>query len=320
MHRSRIPPELPLPPWLDSNNGLIYDSYASYQNQDERREEIAYLRRQGEREFRQRRHDAPVQAHEPVTLEESTESVTSGSSDSARSILDRFEKDRAHHRHNKRSHSHEIDTILRFEVPRKDNDDHTTSTEVSPGIGADQPWLISRSQYNGDALRIGSHSAKITKILRPSPTDHHLFRWIHMDQPIMDFGIFSRKISQISLREPEKQELDDFVSFVRQKAVRRLPSNMQGGRGAFHAKPGVIRRGDFTWLCMPYFSIEKYSDLQVAATTTAPCPIETLMQAHSSSSSKNMDLEQVICNFTQLPKDYVLHISQVWHIIVRQCK
>lgn len=215
--------------------------------------------------------------------------------------------------------NHDIDTILRFQVRRRASDHYTTPVEVSTGT-ADQPWLIYQSQYDGDALRKGTHSVKVTKITQPRPLENHLFRWTHVEQPMMDFGLFAHKISQISLAEPEKQQLNDFVSDVRLRTMQRLFNNGQDGREVFHMEPEVIHRGAFTWICMPYFSFEAYSGLEAVTKTPSPCPIPTLMQAYSSSSTKKMDLDQAIRQGRKTPKDHVLHVSQLWCIIVRQCK
>lgn len=250
----------------------------------------------------------------------SSESLASVSSDIVRTVPDRAETYQSYHnRPMNRNYSHEVDTILGFKVLRRESDHETAPVEESPGT-ADQPWLISKSHYNGDELRAGPHSVRVTKIPHPGSSERHLFRWVHMEQPMMDFGIFTERISQIPLVEPEKQQLKDFVSDVRSKAMQRLFTNGQGCRGLFHLEPGVIRRGAFTWICMPYFTYDEYSALGAAAKTTSPCPTQTLMQAYSSSSSKKMDLVQAIRKVTQPRTDCVLHISQLWCIIVGQCE
>lgn len=384
MHHSYIPSELPPPPWVEPDDGLVYDSYADNQNPFKqqnaplsRREEISMLRQ--EEELRQRfPHDAAVRNaperlarrpmmstprpfaapprpfaaaprpfagpppppvfHDHEAWDESVESMSSYSSHdipshpAAHGLETRGEsteglergfsggdKGRSHHSRRDGSFSHAFDTILRFEVRREESDGQTTPNELSPGR-ADQPWLISQSQYNGDALRTGADSAKVTKALRSGPTNHCLFRWLHVNQSMMDFREFSHKISQIPLAEPEKQQLNDFVSDVRLKTLRTLLTSVQGDREVFHLEPGVIRRGAFTWICMPYFSFEKYSGLEAATETPFLCPIQTLMQAYLSSSSKKMDLKQAMHKDTPTAKNCVLHVSQLWCIIVGQCK
>lgn len=392
MHRSWSHSELPPPPWLDPNHGLVYDSYAKHQKPFKRQQDFRDHRRrqQDSTEHRRRQQDfreerrrqqleedhrgmrfppkgssPPIRVFHPPTnvmyhpqaadiqetaaesgstysgssyMSDDSESIQTSSessgnserlagysSDIVRAIPDRVETYRARqvhdvHRPIDRSRLDEVDKILGFKVLRRESDHETTPIEVSPGT-ANQPWLISQSHYNGNELRAGPHSVRVTKIPHPEPSERHLFRWVHMEQPMMDFGMFTEKISQIPLVESEKQQLKDFVSDIRSKAMQRLLINGQRCRGLFHLEPGVKSRGVFTWICMPYFTYEEYSALEDAATkSTSPCPAQTLMQAYSSSSSKKMDLEQAICKVSQPQRDCVLHVSQLWCIIVGQCE
>lgn len=75
-----------------------------------------------------------------------------------------------------------------------------------------------------------------------------------------------------------------------------------------------------TWMCIPYFTLEPYSGLEEVADDPSAFPIETLLQAKFSRSSKKRDMHQAICEDKEAPAGTCFHIAQVWCLIIDNCE
>ncbi|KAI9740615.1 MAG: hypothetical protein M1834_005196 [Cirrosporium novae-zelandiae] len=69
-----------------------------------------------------------------------------------------------------------------------------------------------------------------------------------------------------------------------------------------------------TWLCLPYFCLEKYTEEQPKF--TASHPMITLLQAQNSMTSKIRDLQQAVCELENTPEGHCFHIAQIWYLIL----
>ena len=74
-----------------------------------------------------------------------------------------------------------------------------------------------------------------------------------------------------------------------------------------------------TWLCLPYFCLEEYSGV-LSTSRPGSHPMRTLLQARFSLVHKERDLQQAVCNMIGTAQGFCFHISQIWCLILDDCK
>ena len=72
------------------------------------------------------------------------------------------------------------------------------------------------------------------------------------------------------------------------------------------------------WVCLPYFSLENYSGL-VSAKSSSEFPVQTLLQAQFSKTSRERDMQQAVCQIGMSGNGRCFHIAQLWCLIVDKC-
>lgn len=70
-----------------------------------------------------------------------------------------------------------------------------------------------------------------------------------------------------------------------------------------------------TWMCAPYFSLNKYSD-DISKLGQGAHPMRTLIQARFALVDKRRDMQQAVCCLSNSEPDVCFHISQIWYVIV----
>jgi len=75
-----------------------------------------------------------------------------------------------------------------------------------------------------------------------------------------------------------------------------------------------------TWVCLPYFTLEKYSGLQGAGENSSAFPIETLLQVKFSRSGRERDMRQAVCQSKDTPPGLCFHVAQLWCLVVDNCE
>lgn len=109
------------------------------------------------------------------------------------------------------------------------------------------------------------------------------------------------------------------IQFSESKTVRLMEPNIiqstvpspTGRTKDLSARPRTV-----TWICLPYFSLEKYSGLE----SDASFPVQTLLQAQFSRSGRTRDMQQAVCKNKLAPPGYCFHIAQVWCVVLDNCK
>lgn len=82
------------------------------------------------------------------------------------------------------------------------------------------------------------------------------------------------------------------------------------------AKGQSSRRRAITWICIPYFSLERYAGLG-SATLASQYPNQTLLQAQYSRVNRERDMQQAVCQLGgNLAPGSCFHISQLWCIVI----
>ncbi|KAK4236126.1 hypothetical protein C8A03DRAFT_17193 [Achaetomium macrosporum] len=157
---------------------------------------------------------------------------------------------------------------------------------------------VFQSQYNGDHTLGGSHGVKLT----------------------------AKEATRIpDLTPAEQKGIHDLLVRVQRKFVKTVQTAT--GRSVRHMEPACIQqvlppdstfsgRRTVTWVCLPYFTLEKYSGLQGAPENSSAFPIETLLQAKFSRASKERDMRQAVCESKDIPAGLCFHVAQVWCLIV----
>jgi hypothetical protein len=85
-------------------------------------------------------------------------------------------------------------------------------------------------------------------------------------------------------------------------------------------KASGLGRRTVTWVCLPYFTLEKYSGLQGAADKPSAFPIETLLQAKFSRVAKERDLRQAVSQSKDAPAELCFHVAQIWCLVIGNCR
>lgn len=70
---------------------------------------------------------------------------------------------------------------------------------------------------------------------------------------------------------------------------------------------------------VPYFSLNKYSD-DISKLGQGAHPMRTLIQARFALVDKRRDMQQAVCCLSNSEPDVCFHISQIWYVIVGDCK
>jgi hypothetical protein len=73
------------------------------------------------------------------------------------------------------------------------------------------------------------------------------------------------------------------------------------------------------WICIPYFSLQQYSN-SPSTSNTGIFPAQTLLQSQYSRSSQQRDMDQAVCQLGQVQQGECFHISQMWCLIVGNSK
>ncbi|KAF4125468.1 CorA-like Mg2+ transporter protein [Geosmithia morbida] len=220
----------------------------------------------------------------------------------------------------------------------------------SPGSISKHPVTnVHESRYTGDGLIGGTHSAGLSTSTDPKPRNQPMFRWIHLYRTSMDFAEFSvwyrhptpRTFLQnlvwsngtqnvasqaANLTKVERKGIIDILTRVRRKFIK--PIGTPSGRHAQYVEASCIQhilpsadgraadRPDeshaITWMCLPYFSLEKYSGLDASDKPAFPAP--TLLQACFSNATQSRDMQQAVSQIA--PPAWCFHIPQLWCLVL----
>ena len=74
-----------------------------------------------------------------------------------------------------------------------------------------------------------------------------------------------------------------------------------------------------TWICLPYFTLEKYSGLSGAAGHPYAFPAPTLAQAGFARAARSRDMRQAVCAQTR-SDGRCYHVAQLWCLVVNNCQ
>jgi hypothetical protein len=206
------------------------------------------------------------------------------------------------------------------------------SVHVDPTEG--KALLVSQSLYTGDGLIGGFQTVELTatqdngQSSRKGPQP--LFKWVQFDDVNMNLDKFESGCARITgLTGSEKTLLQRLFSRVRRKFDKAFQTS--GGTKASFMMPAVVTeniagvqkapmsRVEATWMCLPYFCLQKYSGASSGLHPSSH-PIRTLLQARFSSVKKDRDMQQAVCRLPSTPSEHCFHIAQVWCIVLNECK
>ncbi|OTA69317.1 hypothetical protein K449DRAFT_428757 [Hypoxylon sp. EC38] len=219
---------------------------------------------------------------------------------------------------------HSIDT----DVSTEKSEDGLLNIKDDPNVPKTSNILhVFQSQYTGDAVSEGTHTARLIVIHDPKKQRQPLFRWMHLEQHIMNLDELSTEISRISaITDTERNGFAKLLAEVKKTSVKVRPTSK--GNTVRHMDPRPVRvtippdgrsKGQtsrsLTWLCVPYFSLEKYSGL-LSASTASSFPIETLLQSEYARTTQERDMDQAVCQNGEAPEGFCFHIAQLWCIVL----
>ncbi|KAI2633689.1 hypothetical protein GGS26DRAFT_56879 [Hypomontagnella submonticulosa] len=186
---------------------------------------------------------------------------------------------------------------------------------------------VYQSQYTGDAVAEGTHTARLTVVHDAKKQRQPLFRWMHLEQRMMNLDELATEVSRIpAITDTERNGFAKLIAEVKKNCVKVRPTTK--GNHVKHMDPKPVRVAippdgrtkdqtlrSLTWLCVPYFSLEKYSGL-LSASTTSSFPVETLLQSEYARTTQERDMQQAVCQNGEAPDGYCFHIAQLWCIVL----
>ncbi|KAF3346088.1 hypothetical protein EV126DRAFT_27390 [Verticillium dahliae] len=188
---------------------------------------------------------------------------------------------------------------------------------------------VFRSEYTGDGHLEGNHSISLTSRSDPEGESLSLFRWLHVKQDIMNFDSLAADIQALPfLTTPQRKAISRLLSDVKKNSSR--PIRVSKDTTVRHMDPGVrqldippskdsrdnhITPTPVTWLCIPYFSLERYSGLS-ASTNPGSYPTQTLLQASYARIAYKRDMQQAARHINSGDKGWCFHIPQLWCLVI----
>ncbi|KAF6828652.1 mg2+ transporter [Colletotrichum musicola] len=218
--------------------------------------------------------------------------------------------------------------------PSKDDDASDLETPLSDDstLRGEEPPLsrafyVYQSRYTGEGILGGSHSAALEVVYDAKRRRQALFRWLHVQQDMMNFDEFTNEISR-SLSESEQNDIRKLLSDVRKNYAKTVRTSRQ--TTVKHMEPSYLQlplqAGDparasqqgkrsVTWLCLPYFSLEEYSGI-LSTQNPGAYPPQTLLQSSFSRNSEKRDMMQATRQIGNGEKNACFHIRQLWCIVL----
>ncbi|OIW34428.1 hypothetical protein CONLIGDRAFT_566188 [Coniochaeta ligniaria NRRL 30616] len=203
------------------------------------------------------------------------------------------------------------------------------SPDPSLGSKTVRPYRIYSSEYTGDGFPEGSHSVRLTAVLDSKRLRQPLFRWRHISQTTMNFDELSKEVGRIGgLSDADNHGLNRLLADVKKYSIKSIPTS--NGSNVKHMEPGLLQvRLDAdnaaraknmpartaTWLCIPYFSLQKYAG-PLSTATSGSFPTRTLLQEQYSGVSAERDMQQAVCQTGHVPPDMCFHVAQMWCIVL----
>ncbi|KAF4628859.1 hypothetical protein G7Y89_g9299 [Cudoniella acicularis] len=190
---------------------------------------------------------------------------------------------------------------------------------------------VSRSRYTGDGSIGGLQSAELTildnEVENSRKSSQEIFRWVQFHEPLMNLDRFENGCKNIpGLKDYQLAGISRIFARVRRKFDK--PTQAPGGNKIRFMAPGVLqeplskdsqdkvsRSGTISWICLPYFCLEKYSG-SVSGQSVSSHPMRTLLQARFSLTRKERDMQQAVCHLPGTPADNCFHIAQVWCLVL----
>ncbi|KAK4184374.1 hypothetical protein QBC35DRAFT_417078 [Podospora australis] len=206
----------------------------------------------------------------------------------------------------------------------------TTSAALREHLNGASQIRVFGSRYTGDREINGHHAVELTAAPVERTQHQPLFRWIHFTQQSMDFDEFTNQISRIKgLNSDERQALDDMILTIRRDGIK--PIQTANGSYVRHMDPKFIQisitpdesikeqtvaERTVSWVCLPYFSLEKYSGLRAAKDNPNSFPIQTLLQAQFSRATRERDMQQAVRQLQVAPPGLCFHIAHLWCLVL----
>ncbi|KAA8570208.1 hypothetical protein EYC84_002526 [Monilinia fructicola] len=186
------------------------------------------------------------------------------------------------------------------EVPLPPLQPHSSSTVPCPKIDR-----IIKSHYTGDGMMGGMHSVEFSVAAGQATSAGRmplpLFNFIRFEDSSMDFDGFQSGILNLDgLKENERFAISKLMERVKRrydktlqvssriKIRRMIPKLLQEPIRNETPVP-ASRSRKLVWLCLPYFSLQKYTSSDVKSSSHPP---QTLLQTRQSMTPKERDLKQ----------------------------
>lgn len=131
------------------------------------------------------------------------------------------------------------------------------------------------------------------------------------------------------ISDSDRHGLVKLLSDVKKYSIKATPTSQ--GTNVKHIDPGFLQvkldpqgnpgiKGSSatrqaTWLCIPYFSLQKYAGL-LSEASSGSYPTRTLLQEQYSGVPRERDMQQAVCQSGHVPANFCFHVAQLWCIVV----
>jgi hypothetical protein len=134
------------------------------------------------------------------------------------------------------------------------------------------------------------------------------------------------------LTDADNHGLQRLLSDVVKYSIKSIPTS--NGSNVKHMEPGLLQvRIDAdrvvktksiaartaAWLCIPYFTLQKYAG-PLAGAAPGSFPTRTLLQEQYSGVSAERDMQQAVCQTGHAPAGMCFHVAQLWCIVLDDCQ
>ncbi|KAH7370897.1 hypothetical protein BKA65DRAFT_562836 [Rhexocercosporidium sp. MPI-PUGE-AT-0058] len=199
-----------------------------------------------------------------------------------------------------------------------------------PKSESGRTYHVLQSRYVGDSVIGGSHAVQLNLIPDAVPQRNKgvapVYRWVHFEDKNMDLDSFEYNTLNIpGLTDSETAAIAKILGRAKKgydkplqtstkvKTRFMVPAFLQE-TVAVEKRPVASKARTISWLCIPYFCMEKYA--APSGLRTSSHPMRTLLQARFALVQKARDMQQAVCHLPNIPPEHCFHIAQVWFLIL----
>ncbi|CZR57820.1 uncharacterized protein PAC_07709 [Phialocephala subalpina] len=214
------------------------------------------------------------------------------------------------------------DSVLSSVSGTSDQGEAADQELIKKESGSGRSYNILRSQYVGDGIIGRSHVVHIALMPEPAPSslkgtspDKNMDLEHFENNALNIAGLSQLERGAISklLTRAKKGYDKPLQTSTKMKTRFMVPSFLQDSISEEkRLKDSRVRT--ISWLCVPYFCLDKYST--PSGLRASSHPMRTLLQARFGLTKKERDMKQAVRWLGNTPAEHCFYIAQVWFLII----